>query len=653
MLSSANFQPAPPLRYVSGLFLLLVLLTAPTAVLAHAGHGHEFQTGSETSQSTSSIQVDAETVKRLGIKVEPVTRQRLEIGIKTTGQIETLPNQKVEVTAPIPGKVTELLVEPGTKVKAGQPVAVVAAPELIELRVNSQEKQAEATADLQKAQADLKLAQENYERYSQIAAAEIAQAKTQLAAMQAQYERDRALVAQKSILRVAQENYQRQLRISEAEIAQATTELAVAQEQYDRDRELNEKGAIPRRQMLESQAHLAAAKAKLAKAKGRPEVLQAETEVKRAEVDLPLRELRESEGKLADAKAQLTKALSRREVLEAEAQLKRAQSALEVAKSRLQLSNTTYQTRLQQLGIRANSKGLVTVTAPISGTVADREVSLGQSFEDAGGKLMTIVNDSRVFATANIYEKDLNQVKIGQRISLKVASLPNRTFTGQITFIGSVVEGEKRVVPVKAELDNPDGVLKPGMFAELEVLTNQTPTAILAIPSSAVVDANGKHLVYLQNGDAFQPVELTLGQTSGDTIEVKAGLFEGDLIVTQRAIQLYAQSLRGDRSAIKSEEQSVKNIEDSSLIQNPKSKIQNFLPGWWMIPAGGAIASGTFFAGIWAGRRSKHRRDANYSEFPAISEPENYNHNSKHPTLLHSTPIGKHEADDIPDSKLN
>ncbi len=68
---------------------------------------------------------------------------------------------------------------------------------------------------------------------------------------------------------------------------------------------------------------------------------------------------------------------------------------------------------------------------------------------------------------------------------------------------------------------------------------------LLAIPSSAVVDANGKKLVYVQNGDAFQPVEVTLGQTSGDMVEVKTGLFEGDLAVTQRAPQLYAQSLRG------------------------------------------------------------------------------------------------------------
>jgi len=522
MRPSNRSQPPVPLRCVSGAILSLILLATPAVVLAHAGHGaHEFQSRSEAAQPSDAIQVDAETAKRLGIKVEPVKRQQLAVGIKTTGQIETLPNKKVEVTAPIPGKVVELLVEPGASVKAGQPVAVLAAPDLVELRVNSQEKRAEAQADLQKAQADLNLARANLEQQRQIAA---------------------------------------------ADIQQANTEVKVAQEKYDRDKELASAGALPRRQMLESEAHL------------------------------------------REGQAQLVKASSRREVLEAEAQLKRAQASVEAAQSHLRLSDTAYQTRLSQLGTGANEKGLVTVTAPISGTVSDREVTLGQAFEDAGGKLMTIVNDSRVFATANIYEKDLDKVKTGQRAITqgvapraiaKVASLPNRTFSGQIAVIGSVVEGETRVVPVKAELENPDGALKPGMFAELEVLTDRTATAILAIPSSAVVDANGKKLVYVQNGNAFQPVEVTLGQTSGDMVEVKTGLFEGDLVVTQRAPQLYAQSLRGG-----SKKPEAKGAAPAPSQATNSSQIGSQLPWWLVIPAGGgvgAIAVGSF----WLGRRTK------------------------------------------------
>ena len=373
----------------------------------------------------------------------------------------------------------------------------------------------------------------------------------------------------------------------------------MAKEQFDRDRELVASGAIARRTMLESQAHFAEAKANVAKAKSRPEVIKAETEIKQAEVDLPMRELRDSQGRVAEAKAQLTKALSRREVLEAENQVKRGKTAVGVAQSRIRLADAAYQARLQQLGTVANDKGLVTVIAPISGTVADREITPGESV-NAEKPLMSLLNDSRVFATANIYEKDLNQVKQGQEVRVKVASLPNRTFRGKISLIGSKVEGESRTVSVKALLDNPEGILKPGMFAELEILTNKTAANILAIPVSAAVEANGKQLVYVKNGDAFQAVEVELGQTSGDLVEIKSGLFEGDLIVTQRAPQLYAQSLRGGNKPSTGEEK--KEV-------SPKATEVNFnnlpVPLWAGIGAGIAIASLTFAAGAFWGNRRK------------------------------------------------
>ncbi|OKH36149.1 efflux transporter periplasmic adaptor subunit [[Phormidium ambiguum] IAM M-71] len=547
-------QSSTPLHCVSLAMLSLLLLSAPTAVLAGAGHDHgggsEFQGGSEP---TGSIEVDAETAKQLEIKVEPATRQRLDIGIKTTGQIETLPNQRVEVTTPISGaKVVELLVKPGTSVKQGQPVAVLTSPDLVTLRVESEEKLAQGQTDLQQALADLKLAQQNYERFQQIAAAEIAQGKSQ---------------------------------------------VAFAQEKYEKDKQLADAGALPRRNALESQTQLVAARAELAKAD------------------------------------------SRRDVIAAENQLKRSQAAVQIAKSRIQLSNAAYQTRLQQLGERANDKGLVTVTAPISGKVADREVTLGQSFQDAGGKLMTIVNDTQVFATANIYEKDLNEVKIGQRVRIKVASLPNRTFEGQIARIGSLVEGQTRVVPVQAELNNAGGELKPGMFAELEVLTDLTATAILAIPNSAIVDANGKKLVYVKNGNAFQSVEVTLGQKSGDLVEVKSGLFERDLIVTQRAPQLYAQSLRGGS---KSEEggETHGHSEEKEGNSEVKEAKANSLPllGLVGVVGGGVFGTAAFIAGaFWNQRRTRSRLvgEENFSTDvqPLTYETEVYLNNHKQLTL--------------------
>lgn len=86
----------------------LFLISAAPLVLAHGGHGDEFK--GHTKATAGSIQVDAATAIRMGLKVVPVLRQRLALGIKTTGQIETMSNRRVEVTPPITGTVIQLLV---------------------------------------------------------------------------------------------------------------------------------------------------------------------------------------------------------------------------------------------------------------------------------------------------------------------------------------------------------------------------------------------------------------------------------------------------------------------------------------------------------------------------------------------------------------
>lgn len=497
-------------RYLSSTLLTLLLLTPATKIVAHGGHGNEFQGGSQ-AQSAGAIQVDPATTKRLGLKVEPVTRQRLAFGVKTTGQIESLPNQQVEVTTPVGGTVLRLLVKPGDSVQAGQAVAIMTSPELAELRTTAFDRKAEATAAVQQAQADLRLAQQNLTQ---------------------------------------------QRRIVATDIQQARTEVNVAQDRYDKDRMLLERGAIPRRQVLESESNLAEARAALAK----------------AESGLP--------------------------VSEAQAQLQRAQSAVEVAQSRVNLSDKTYQTRLQQLGASPNADGTLTVTAPISGVVADQEITKGESGQDAGRRIMTLVNGSSVQVSGNIFEKDLEQVQVGQRVRVKANGLPNRTFNGEINVVGAVVNGESRVIPVKAELDNSGGLLKPGMFVELEVLTDRTPAAVLAIPKAAIVETNDKQrVVFVQNGNAYEATEVTLGREAGNLVEVTSGLFDGDQIVTQRANQLYAQSLRGGTT-----------VDDHSEAPAPSasSPQSSALPWWVMIPAGGAIAAGTFWAGMfWANRRTR------------------------------------------------
>lgn len=491
---------------LSSLLFSLLLATTPTIVLAGPGHDHGEGSFQESAPQTGGVvKVDAETAQRMGLKVEAVTRQRLPFGVQTTGQIEVLPNRRVQVTNPTGGTVIRMFVQPGDQVQAGQAIALLSSPDLANLRTEAQDRRTSAIGSVQQAQADLRLAQKNLDR---------------------------------------------QRVIAEKEIQQARSSLDFARESYTKDQELAKQGALPQRNARESQT------------------------------------------KLTQAQAEYSRAESRLEVSEAQAQLERAQAALETARSQVELSGQTYETRLRQLGANANPDGTITVTAPISGTVASRETTPGESTQDAGKVLMTIVDSQVVMASANVYEKDLEKISEGQQVRVTVASLPNKSFTGRIKTIGSTVEGETRIVPVRAELDNSSGMLKPGMFAQIEVLTDKTPVAVLAVPRSAIVEVNKKNTVYVQNGNAYQSVEVELGRTSGDWVEITKGLFDGDMVVTQRANQLQAQSLRGGGS-------------EDAHDHAEETTVAAALPvPWWAIAAGGGVVVvSTFFGGMYVATR--------------------------------------------------
>ncbi len=483
-------------------FLAVLLVVIPIKlVLAHGGHGNEFK--QDSGPVSGSVQVDPVMATRLGLIIESVSRQYLSFGIRATGQIEALPNQKVQVTTPVGGTITQLLVKSGDRVTIGQEIAIMSARDLVELRTTALDRQNDALGQLQEADANLELARKNNEQ---------------------------------------------QKTIAESEVQQSTSEVNLAREIAEKDKQLATQGALPKRTALESVT------------------------------------------KLTLAKSVLTKAESRLSVLESNAQLKRAESAVTIAQMKALLSGQTYQARLKQLGASASADGTIMIKAPIAGIVSDVDLSIGESSQDAGRKVLNIVNHSTVQLTANIFEKDLDKIKIGQRIQAKVASVPNQIFTGELNLVNPTVSGETRVAPVKATIENSGEVLKPGMFAELEVLTSRTPVAVLVIPKSAIVETNDKKkIVFVQNGNAFQSTGITLGRESGEFIEVKDGVFDGDKVVTQRAPQLYAQSLRGTATP-------------ASEKETGSTQTNNRLPGW-LLPVGGAAIVTTFGIGVLAGRK--------------------------------------------------
>ncbi len=145
-------------------------------------------------------------------------------------------------------------------------------------------------------------------------------------------------------------------------------------------------------------------------------------------------------------------------MLEAQAQLERAGADVQVSATRVELSTAAYSARSNQLQASENSNGTITITTPIDGVVSDREATIGESVDAAGKPLMTIINDERVLATANIYKKDINRIRIGQPVQVKIAGQPSTTvFQGKVTVIGAAVEGQTRIVAVVDLLRSPFG----------------------------------------------------------------------------------------------------------------------------------------------------------------------------------------------------
>jgi cobalt-zinc-cadmium efflux system membrane fusion protein len=150
-----------------------------------------------------------------------------------------------------------------------------------------------------------------------------------------------------------------------------------------------------------------------------------------------------------------------------------------------------------------------------------------------------------VWVLLNIHEKDLAKVKQGTTVKIHTESYPGEVFAGKVAYIGNVVDPQTRTVPLRVEVPNPRARLKPGMFATAEVVTGISSTEAIIIPSSAIQKIEGKPSVFVQGKDgSFAKRELELGREFGNSVEVKAGLKEGEQVVVTGAFTLKSELLK-------------------------------------------------------------------------------------------------------------
>ena len=184
----------------------------------------------------------------------------------------------------------------------------------------------------------------------------------------------------------------------------------------------------------------------------------------------------------------------------------------------------------------------LTLYAPSGGVVTELMVRKGMEV-GPNKNLYTIADLSRVWIYADIYEYELPWVRTGQHAIVDLSYLPGRSFEGTVTYVYPFLEPKTRTARVRVELENPDLIFKPDMFANVTIET-QTRPDVLAVPEEAVIRSGRRTLVVVALGEGhFSPREVILGIDSGDGwIEVQKGLQERDTVVTSGQFLIDSES---------------------------------------------------------------------------------------------------------------
>lgn len=224
----------------------------------------------------------------------------------------------------------------------------------------------------------------------------------------------------------------------------------------------------------------------------------------------------EAEMQLAEQALSRTRELLARDASSA-ADLERAQATARATKAQLDLQRT----RLQRTVVRA----------PFGGIVGERFVSLGDNVtpSTAMTTLQTVDPQRASFEVPERYAQELAE---GQTVTFAVAAIPDRRFSGTVDFVDPRVQLPGRTITVKAVVDNPDRILKPGMFIEARLATEVRPDAVV-VPEEAILPLAGANYVWAVTPEnTARRVEVELGVRRPGRVEVRSGLVAGDRVVT-------------------------------------------------------------------------------------------------------------------------
>ncbi|MFP3903311.1 MAG: efflux RND transporter periplasmic adaptor subunit [Armatimonadota bacterium] len=499
-------------------------------------------------QTTNSAQAtEAETATT--VQVAAVQRGDITRSITLTGTVEA--DHVSGVVPKTPGKILRVHVDEGESVAKGdllvelerkdlqaqlrQAKAAVGSAEarLRQAQSGTTLQEAETSTSIETARADLQAAKARLEQARtgadvtraetgtsvEQASEQLRQAREQLAMLEAGSREQEKEQAKETVrqARASMENAKSNLQRAEKLLAQG----AMAQQQYDAAKlqydvavaeynsatqqlDLVQEG--PRTQELEQ------ARSRVAQAQSQLQLAQAnqqQNRIRQQEIQAAQEQVRTAEAALKMARASSVRDTISKDDVEA------ARSALEQARSNVEYLTTQI--------------GYTDIRAPIAGVVTEVEADPGEAASTAA-PVVTITDNSTVFVRGSLPETQLRNVRVGQSVPVTVDALDEPHFMGEISQVIPSANPETRTFNIRVRVDNPEGRLHHGMYAELEIISEQVTNAIV-VPRRAVVTRQGKDIVYLAANGRAKQREVTTGIHDETHVVITDGLDESDSLI--------------------------------------------------------------------------------------------------------------------------
>lgn len=220
--------------------------------------------------------------------------------------------------------------------------------------------------------------------------------------------------------------------------------------------------------------------------------------------------------------------VTEKDMVAAETDLEKAKADLK----RIQQTNAIY-------GSRTNATQII--ISPLSGYIIEKNVTDKMQYKvDGSQPFFVIANLDEVWVMANVFENDIAKIKVGYDADIKLIAYPNKTFTGKVDRIFSILDPQSRVMKVRIRIPNKDNLMKPEMFAQININYDDGSNQMPAIPAQAIIFNKNKNYVMVYKDKCnIETREVDIYETIGNTAYIKSGLLEGEKIITQYQLLVY------------------------------------------------------------------------------------------------------------------